>query len=69
MIFFVILSQLVMKYLKDLDSTITDIETEIKKNPHPFLFSTLKRLKIYRDNEVNMFERERIRMEIIIEKN
>lgn len=58
-----------MKDLKDLDSTIADIKIEIKKNPHPFLFSTLKRLLIYRDNEVNMFERERNRIEIIKEKN
>lgn len=54
-----------MKNLKDLDSTIADIEAEIKKNPHPFLLSTLKRLNVYRDNEVNVFEREYTKMDYL----
>jgi hypothetical protein len=29
-----------------------DIEMEIKKNPNPFLLTTLQRLKIYRDYEL-----------------
>ena len=57
-----------MKCLKDLDSTIADIEAEIMKNPHPFLLSTLNRLKIYRDNEVNIFERENTKMEYLNKK-
>ena len=49
-----------MRYLKDLDSTIADIEAENKKNADPFLLFTLNRLKIYRDNGINKFERRQI---------
>ena len=42
-----------MKQLKSLDETIAEIEAEIKKNPDPFLASTLERLKIYRDFDIN----------------
>jgi hypothetical protein len=53
-----------MKRLKDLNSTIADIEAEIKKNPHPFLLTTLNRLKIYRDNKVNIHERKHSKLVI-----
>ena len=42
-----------MKQLKSLDETIAEIEVEIKRNPDPFLASTLERLKIYRDFEID----------------
>ena len=39
--------------LKCLEDTISEIEREIEHNPHPFLVSTLERLKLYRDNEID----------------
>jgi hypothetical protein len=42
-----------MKQLKSLEETIKDIEMDIKKNPDPFLLTTLQRLKIYRDYELD----------------
>ena len=42
-----------MKQLKGLDDTIAEIEEELKRNPNKFLTSTLERLKIYRDYEID----------------
>ena len=42
-----------IKSLKILEDTIVDIEEEIRVNPHPFLISTLERLKLYRDQEMD----------------
>ena len=42
-----------MKQLKGLDETIAEIEAELKRNPNQFLASTLERLKIYRDYEID----------------
>ena len=44
-----------MRQLKSLNDTIKEVEMEIKNNPDPFLFSTLQRLKIYRDNNFDMY--------------
>ena len=41
-----------MKHLKSLDDTITEIEEELKRNPNKFLASTLERLKIYKDYDI-----------------
>ena len=41
------------KRLKCLDDTIAEIEREIEKNPDRFLISTLERLKLYRDYNVD----------------
>ena len=41
------------KRLKCLDDTIAEIEKEIEKNPDRFLISTLERLKLYRDYNVD----------------
>ena len=41
------------KQLKCLDETIAELEREVEINPHPFLLSTLERLKLYRDNEID----------------
>ena len=41
------------KRLKCLDDTIAEIEKEIEKTPDPFLISTLERLKLYRDYNVD----------------
>ena len=40
------------KQLKCLEDTIVELEREIKKNPNPFLISTLERLKVYRTFEL-----------------
>jgi hypothetical protein len=42
-----------MKRLKGLNDTIAEIETEIKKKPNLFLISTLKRLKLCRDYDLD----------------
>ena len=58
-------NQNMKKQLKCLDETISEIEREVEENPHPFLVSTLERLRFYRDNELDkVVERiERINVE------
>ena len=50
------------KRLKCLEDTIAEIETEIEKNPDQFLISTLERLRLYRDYDVDSIV-ERVQVE------
>ena len=40
------------KQLKCLEDTIAEIEREIEENPHPFLITTLERLRLYKDHDI-----------------
>jgi hypothetical protein len=51
------------KRLKCLDDTIAEIEKEIEKNPDRFLFSTLERLKLYRDYGVDSLVEKVVRVQ------
>ncbi len=51
------------KRLKCLDDTIAEIEKEIEKNPDRFLISTLERLQLYRDYDVDSLVEKVVRVQ------
>ena len=51
------------KRLKCLDDTITEIETEMEKNSDQFLISTLERLKLYRDHDLDSLVKMVVRVQ------
>ena len=52
------------KRLKCLDDTIAEIETEIEKNPGRFLISTLERLRLYKDYDVDSLVEKVVRVQV-----
>ncbi len=52
------------KRLKCLEDTIAEIETEIEKKPDQFLISTLERLRLYKDYDVDSLVEKVVRVQV-----
>jgi hypothetical protein len=52
------------KRLKCLEDTIAEIETEIEKNSDQFLISTLERLRLYKDYDVDSLVEKVVRVQV-----